>query len=87
MMVNHFFYCHQRFLPTNHKYRKNINDFFVGRVERDVAPPIPSDEELYDVVLQHKGIVFGFQSSKQKFLGFDMTYNWVKRSIFWELFY
>ena len=65
-------------MPIDHKYRKNINDVFVGKVERDVAPLVQSDEELYDVVLQHKGIVFGFQSSKQKFLGFDMTYNWVK---------
>ena len=27
-----FFYCHRRFLPPNHRYRKNIKDFFVGRV-------------------------------------------------------
>jgi hypothetical protein len=45
-----FFYFHRKFLPTNHKYRKNIKDFFVGKVERDVAPPIMSSEELYDVV-------------------------------------
>jgi hypothetical protein len=36
-----FFYCHQRFLLTDHKYRKNINDFFVGRVKRDVALLLP----------------------------------------------
>jgi len=35
----YFFYCHRRFLPSNHSYRKNIKDFFVGRVEKDVAPP------------------------------------------------
>jgi hypothetical protein len=27
-----FFYCHRRFLPPNHRYKKNIKDFFVGRV-------------------------------------------------------
>jgi hypothetical protein len=32
-----FFYCHHRFLPSNHKYRKNIKNFFVGRVEKDVS--------------------------------------------------
>ena len=33
-----FFNCYQGFLPTDHLYRKNINDFFVGRVEKDIAP-------------------------------------------------
>jgi len=28
--------------------------------------------------------VFGLQSGKQKFLGFGLTHNWVKQSIFWE---
>jgi len=82
-----FFDCHHRFLPTNHKYRKNIKDFFVGRVEKDVAPLCLSGEELYDVVSEYDNIVFGFQSSKQKFPGFDLTHNWVKQSIFWELPY
>jgi len=31
--------------------------------------------------------VFGLQSGKQKFSGFGLTYNWLKRSIFWELSY
>ena len=34
-----FFYCHCPFLPPNHRYKKNRKDFFVGRVETDVAPP------------------------------------------------
>ena len=45
-----FFYCHRRFLPPNHRYKKNKKDFFVGRVEKDVAPPRLSGEELFDVV-------------------------------------
>jgi len=45
-----FFYCHQCFLPTDHKYRKNKKDFFVGSVEKDVAPLRLSSEELHDVV-------------------------------------
>jgi len=39
-----FFYCHRRFLPYNHRYKKNRKDFFVGRVEKDVAPPRLSGE-------------------------------------------
>jgi len=77
-----FFYCHRHLLPPNHRYRKNKNDFFVCRVEKDVAPPCISGEELFDVVSEYGDIVFGLQSGKQKFPGFGLTYNWVKRSIF-----
>jgi hypothetical protein len=82
-----FFYCHHRFLPLNHRYRKNKKDFFVGRVEKDVASPRLSGEELLDVVSEYGDIVFGLQSGKQKFSGFGLPHNWVKRSIFWELPY
>jgi hypothetical protein len=82
-----FFYCHSRFLPYNHRYRKNRKDFFVGRVEKDVAPLRLSGEELHDVVSEYGDIVFGLQPGKQKFPGFGLTYNWVKQSIFWEFPY
>jgi hypothetical protein len=74
-----FFYYHRRFLPHNHRYIKNIKDFFVGRVEKDVAPPCLSNEELHDVVLEYGDIVFGLQSGKQKFPGFGLTHNWVAK--------
>ena len=74
-------------MPSNHRYRKNRKDFFVGRVEKDVSPPRLSGEELHDVVSEYDDIVFSLQSGKQKFPGFDLTQNWVKRSIFWELPY
>ena len=79
-----FFDCHCRFLPPNHRYK---NDFFVGRVEKDVAPPGLSGKKLLNVVSEYGEIVFGLQSGKQKFPGFGLTHNWVKRSIFWELPY
>jgi len=82
-----FFYCHRRFLPLNHRYRKNRKDFFVSRVEKDVASPCLSGEELHDVVSEYGDIVFGLQSGKQKFSSFGLTHNWVKRSIFCELSY
>jgi len=77
-----FFDCHRHFLPPNHRYRKNRKDFFVGRIEKDVAPPCLSGEELLDVVSEYGDIVFGLQSDKQKFSSFGLTHNWVKRSIF-----
>jgi hypothetical protein len=82
-----FFYCHCHFLPLHHRYRKNRKDFFVGRVEKDVTSPRLSGEELHDVVSEYDDIVFGLQSGKQKFLGFGLTHNWVKRSIFFKLPY
>ena len=74
-------------MPYNHRYRKSKKDFFVGRVEKDVAYPRLFGEELHDVVSEYGDIVFGLQLGKQKFHGFGLTYNWVKRSIFWELPY
>jgi len=47
-------------LPTDHRYRKKKNDFFIGRVKKDVAPLHLFNEELYDVVLEYGDIVFGF---------------------------
>jgi hypothetical protein len=68
-------------------YKKNKKDFFIGRVEKDVAPSRLSGEKLHDVVSEYGDIVFGLQSSKRKFPGFGLTHNWIKRSIFWELSY
>ena len=85
--VKLFFYCHRRFLPPNHRYRNNRKDFFVDRVQKDVAPPCLSGEELHDVVSKYGDIVFSLQSGKQKFPDFGLTHNWVKWSIFWELPY
>jgi len=64
-----FFDCHRRFLPLNHRYRKNRKDFFIGRVEKDVASPHLFGKELHDVVLEYGDIVFSLQSGKQKFPG------------------
>ena len=74
-------------MPTNHRYRNNKKDFFIGRIEKDVAPPYLSSKELHDVVSKYDDIMYGFQSGKQKFPSFGLTYNWVNRSIFWELPY
>jgi hypothetical protein len=63
------------------------NAFFFGIVEKDVAPPRLSGEELHDAVSEYSDIVFGLQLGKKKFPGFGLTHNWVKRSIFWELSY
>jgi len=67
-------------LPTDH--RKNIKDFFIGRVEKDDAPPHLSGEKFCNVVSDYDDIMFDFQFGKKKFTGFGLTHNWVKQSIF-----
>jgi hypothetical protein len=54
------FYFHQWFLSMYHKYWKNKKDFFIGKVEKDVTPPLLSGEELYGVMSEYSDIVFGF---------------------------
>jgi len=34
----------------DHKCRKNRNEFFVGKVKKNIAPSVSSSEELCDVV-------------------------------------
>jgi len=52
------------FLTIEYRYRKNRNNFFVGRVEKDVAPPRLSGKELHVIVSEYGDIVFGLQSGK-----------------------
>jgi hypothetical protein len=82
-----FCYCHQRFLRSHHQYRNNKNDLLKSKSERNVTSLVLYGEELYDVVTQYEGIVFGFYFGKQKFSCSDMTYNWVKQSISDEFFF
>jgi hypothetical protein len=46
-----FFYCNWMFLLIEHKYTKSINDFFIGRFEKDVIPPVSLGGELYNMIL------------------------------------
>jgi hypothetical protein len=72
-----FFYCHQNFFPNHYLFRNNKKNFLKDKVERDIAPQVLSSEYLYDEIFKYEGIVFCFHSSKQKFLCFGVTYNWV----------
>jgi len=35
-----FFYCHRCFLPLNHRYRKNIKDFFLAELKKMLHPRV-----------------------------------------------
>ena len=66
------------FLPNHYQLRTNRKYFSRGNVEKDVALPILSGEELYNEVSKYKGIVFCFYFGKRKFHGFNVIYNWIK---------
>jgi len=44
-----------------------IDIYKKGLLERDVATPVLSSKELYDVVLQYEDIIFDFQGKKKFF--------------------
>ncbi|XP_048617051.1 uncharacterized protein LOC106405520 [Brassica napus] len=87
-----WFYCHRRFLPINHPYRRNKKLFWSKRVVRDTAPPYLSKEEI------EKDIdYYGAQDTVKKggnwhttanmSAGYGTQHNWHKKCIFWELPY
>jgi hypothetical protein len=59
-----FFKLPPVFLTNKSQIQKEQKNFFIGKVEKDVAPSHLLGEELYDIVLEYSDIVFGFQSSK-----------------------
>ncbi|KAG8378476.1 hypothetical protein BUALT_Bualt08G0141100 [Buddleja alternifolia] len=82
-----FFDCHRQFLPLNHPYRYQKDNFTKGRIEID--PPFIrlTGEELEAVVASLPTIEFGKTKDKERIEGFGETHNWLKRSIFWDLPY
>ncbi|GKF12485.1 transposon, En/Spm-like protein, partial [Tanacetum coccineum] len=82
-----FFDCHRQFLPHNHPYRKDKNNFFAERVEKDDPPPRLSGETLLSRLNEFPQIIFGKKSEAQKWVGYGKDHNWTKKSIFWELPY
>ena len=86
-MVKHPFYYHLRFLLTYISIERIEMTFLQVKLKRDVALSVLSGEKLYDVDLQYEGIMFDFQSGKQKFPCFGVILNWIMQSIFWEFSY
>ncbi|XP_057718959.1 uncharacterized protein LOC130933375 isoform X2 [Arachis stenosperma] len=80
-----WFDCHRRFLPINHPYRRNKNDFRKNKIESEEAPTRLSGLEIWQRV---KGL--GKISDNGKWIKsreYGITHNWTKQSVFWELPY
>lgn len=82
-----FFDCHRQFLPPSHPYRRNINNFMIGRVKLGLPPPRLNGTDMWNEVSRLLNIRFGKSGAKEKIAGFGQCHNWVKRSIFWDFPY
>ncbi|KAJ7963996.1 Transposon protein, putative, CACTA, En/Spm sub-class [Quillaja saponaria] len=82
-----WFDCHQQFLPMDHRFGRNKNDFKKGIVEKSPPPLRLSGIEVKTRVFKHPQITFSRKSGRQKHRGFGKNHNWTKRSIFLELSY
>nr|CAM59133.1 putative transposase [Antirrhinum majus] len=80
-----FFDCHRRFLPIDHPWRMNTNDFLKGRIETDAPLPRRLGCEMKRHIELLQDIDFG--TSRDHIEGFGKEHNWCHKSIFWELPY
>ncbi|GKV17042.1 hypothetical protein SLEP1_g27595 [Rubroshorea leprosula] len=60
-----FFDCHRQFLPLDHPFRKNRNDFRKGHVENDAPPERLLGDDMFRQIQQLLDILFGKPSQRQ----------------------
>ncbi|KAG8373326.1 hypothetical protein BUALT_Bualt11G0012600 [Buddleja alternifolia] len=75
-----FFDCHRQFLPLDHPYRYQKDNFTKGRLEMDSPLIRLTGEELKAAVASLPNIQFGKTKDKERIEGFGETHNWLKRS-------
>ncbi|XP_074323740.1 uncharacterized protein LOC141660653 [Apium graveolens] len=80
-----WFDCHRRFLPEDHPFRRNRENFRKGKVENDIPVPRLSGTDMRSCVMRLPDVPFG--KNDKKIIGFGESHNWVRKSIFWELPY
>ena len=85
-----WFDCHRKFLPIRHSFRRDRNQFRVGHVEKASPPPLLTGEQIWTQVCSLPTVYDGVPHGSRQYrkpVGFGVTHNWVKKSIFWELPY
>ncbi|KAG8370934.1 hypothetical protein BUALT_Bualt13G0034900 [Buddleja alternifolia] len=75
------------FLPLDHPYRYQKDNFTKGKIETDSSIIRLTGEELEVTVASLPNIDFGRTKEKERIEGLGETHNWLKRSIFWDLPY
>ncbi|KAG8363361.1 hypothetical protein BUALT_Bualt19G0014400 [Buddleja alternifolia] len=73
-----FFDCHRQFLPLDHPYRYQKDNFTKGRIETDSSIIRLTGEELEVAVASLPNIEFGRTKEKERIEGFGETHNWLK---------
>ncbi|KAL0446018.1 UNVERIFIED_CONTAM: hypothetical protein Slati_1729700 [Sesamum latifolium] len=75
------------FLPLDHLYRNQKDNFSKGRIERDAPLVRLVGDELEAEVSSLPKIEFGKTKDNVRIEEFGETQNWLKQSIFWDLPY
>ena len=76
---------HRRFLPINHKWRKNKRSFD-GTTETENRPIPLTGEQVFSELSKFIQSPFG-RGTKRKYNASNSIYNWRKKSIFFKLPY
>ena len=82
-----FFDCHCRFLPQDHRFRRNKKAFRSRYVDASPPPPILTGDLKPLRCLRHFRRIVDNPSIEDKPEGYGKTHNWDRRSIFWDLPY
>ena len=78
---------HRKFLPLDHPYRRNINDFWKGMRVRKVFQGVQSGHDILQE-LSNIGMLKVIDVDAQSVNdALSKTCGWNKRSIFWDLPY
>ncbi|GLT36478.1 hypothetical protein SLA2020_108520 [Shorea laevis] len=77
-----FLDCHRQFIPPDHPFRKNRNDFKKGHVENHAPLERLLGDDMFRESQQLPNMLFGKPSQRQVIEGFGDGHNWVKKSIF-----
>uniref|UniRef100_A0A1J3HIY2 Transposase-associated domain-containing protein n=1 Tax=Noccaea caerulescens TaxID=107243 RepID=A0A1J3HIY2_NOCCA len=87
-----WFDCHRRFLPLNHRYRRNNKLFKKNKTVR-VPPPVILSGDAIEAHIDHYGAEStvrrggNWHTPANMPDGYGEQHNWHKKSIFWDLPY
>ncbi|KAI5433630.1 hypothetical protein KIW84_020778 [Lathyrus oleraceus] len=79
------FNYHRKFLPRNHPYKRNKIDFRKEERVTNLPPPRLSPGKVWNQVCELPK--FTDIGKACRIQGYEVTHNWTKRSIFWDLPY
>lgn len=79
-----FFGCHRQFLPMDHPYRRNKNNFKKNEQETKPPPQIFSGDQIWERVSTMPKVP---ESEAGRPADYGHKHHWNKQSIFWDLPY